>query len=268
MLVVNTEIRGNTVHSEKILAYAHELEGKRTISSSGLEIITQNIERKDPMTGLGSDVGLFAVTKRLDIPDAIDLMDDLTAKVAYANLIFMRVETRRGSYIHASGPRAELKKLPYYFTVGGTGDLSGRGWIKRQLNFPFSNLQKTERGNLFVGSRLSMEEFTSLRTYAIDSEFMGWEKEIKLDRLSNPDEHIIRFLQANYPYEQFENLENRVLLQKVEEHFTSRLETEDFELQPMSFQICQNFSNQTTVWYFEHLSGANAPEVIELATGI
>ncbi len=273
MLIINADFRGLKRENEKITVYAQDLKRGRTIDSAGLEELTDKVYAQNPITDNLGRIRVFSLTRQLSRPDAIKLMDALRNETKYERVGF-RILKREGYHIYAEGKKADLKQLPNQFTLGGDKSLSTRGWIKRNLNLPFSTLQKvqtTAGDKYYVAEKLTLDEFLRLRSLSWDTEFMHWWEDVKLDKLNNEPWEIRKFLgQFNGHNEaELEGMDKRQLVQLVENHFNNNVGNAamGYHEQPMTSQMGEIIDGQNVVHYFEHLSGKTETFELDLSVG-
>ncbi len=240
--------------------------------SEGIEIVTDKVYKDCKITDDASIISVFSLTEGINKINALKLIESIQKDARYDNLD-LRIIKREDYHILAEGNSQDLKKLPKQFKINGNNNISGRACIKNQIGLPFSMIEKIEYGESeinYVGRKLSMQEFVGLKTYSFDTEFMFWEKEIKLARLDCSDKEIIDFLvRMGENREELEKFRGGKLVEKVEEHFNSNKGNEElgYYEKPMSIQIGCRTKDGFTVDYFEHLQGKDKVIETELISG-
>jgi hypothetical protein len=273
MLVINADLKGNKRETERIIVYTHGLNKERTISSSGFHELSDRVFGENPITGNMERLRAFALSTPLSKPDAIRLLDELKNDPKYER-VGLRILQRETYHIYAEGKRADLNDLPQQFTIGGSKNLSARGWIKRFLNLPFSTLQKVETisgDKYFVTEKLRLDEFLRLHTISWDTEYMHWWDAVSIDELANSENELKEFLkmQPEHQNSNFKSKSKNELVKMIEEHFNRHCKDPklNYHEQIMTSQIGQLIDGNRVVDYHEHLSGSETKFSLELSIG-
>ncbi|MFC1741497.1 hypothetical protein ACFL3V_03095 [Nanoarchaeota archaeon] len=272
MLIVDAVLRTTKEEDEQVVVRAHRLKRDRRINTAGLEEIIARPYVKHPITGKFGPITTFSISRPMTKPDAIEQLELLQTKhpglrftILDPNYFFLLVE----------GANKYLRELPATFTRGVSPRLSGRSWVRRMLNMPFSTVQLSDtegQSGLYIGERLSLKDFLKLKTYAFDTEFMHWEKDrqnraIVLGSLRNSEEQIRRFLSDAGCETHLEELDKPALVTLVEEHFNEHT-GKRYPKQPMTIQVGQLKENRFVIDYFEHLSGKEQRTDFEPPSGM
>ncbi|GIU69421.1 MAG: hypothetical protein KatS3mg002_0657 [Candidatus Woesearchaeota archaeon] len=265
MLITHIEIKGHK--NEKILFYGR--------NSHGLEIIEEEIYVFNKIFKNIKPVKPFAVSEPLSEKRLEEKIIDLKANEEFEKLKFETIKNEKDYLIYAEGNTKILKKLPGYFKIKpGSGFFSSTELLRKQLNFPFPIIKK-KNNNWFFDRQMTLEEFLTLNSISLDSEFMHWEKEKKYTELNNTIEQKKAFL-SKYNQEYTDNESENDLDKKIIDFLNQNKGKYDIIEKPMSISLAKNkkeiinkklITNIEKAIHLSYLLGQTEEKNIELTTG-
>lgn len=271
MLLTHVEIKGQKKDTEKILFY---------VRNNGLEVLTQEIYAFNKLFNNLRPVRVFALSIPLSESKLKEKLVDIKSKDAFKELNIETIKIDNNYRIYAEGNTKILKTLPAYFTIKpGSGNFSNIELLRKQLGFPYSIIKKNGNINI-VERQLSLDEFLSLNTASLDSEFIHWEKEKKNTYLDNTREQKINFLTNTY--NQINGKEtDKELDEKIVQFFNKNKGKQGIVDKPMSISSALSIKNIEKnsdgslkydvsikkVIHMHHLSGKTEHIEMDLATG-
>ncbi|HIH31315.1 TPA: hypothetical protein HA235_01275 [Candidatus Woesearchaeota archaeon] len=272
MLLTHVEIKGQKIDTEKIIFYGR--------NNDGLEKLEEEIYSFNTLFNDLRPTKVFALSYSTSEDVLKKRLIDLESNQAFKKLNFKTIKKDENYIIYAEGNTKILKKLPAYFKIKpGSNNFSSVELLRKQLRFPFSLIKK-HNAIWMVDRQLSLDEFLMLNSASLDSEFMHWEKEKKVDYLNNSREQKMDFLTNTYNILTGQESEDE-LTKKIVDFFNENKGKQGIIDKPLSVSLAINKKNIRIdadnkmnydlcidkVYHLCHLGEESQDMMMDLATG-